>query len=647
MIFDLHNEADTLTGSALDRPDNPSTLKNAGMLFMRGGVGMARMGALAASPLFPSEDDAEFEQRSALSPEARGGIPSREDFFRFVDERLEPAAQYWKPSAPSLSKAAQIIESLAELPLQLAGGPAGLVASATLNTSADLVNAGVDSGTATAAGILEGAGMAAAVALPVAGKSLKQTLALVGLNPVIGGVQAQAVKSYLESQGNEEQAAWFDPLDPAARSLDLVLGGLFGGMSHYAKIKAKLPVEAVDSIDAVENFKKIRNDNPVTGVADRKSVKVHLDAHAKAVDDVHAGRAVDVSEVLHSQEGTREAGLRAAEQDYHAAREGVRAFVEDGAVASDVELRDLLDRAQGDRPLFRAEVHPEEAAARRVIRQAVAELKAELAELPEVERAGRNGGTGALGDIEAISALAEDARRATVDGLYGEGGRVKNREAFLAVGPDAESLGFVGSLADESGAFVLDAEALGRSSERSLANGEAGSGSVGVDDVGSELFRKATGNGDNVILPLVDPSPAQLRAIQEELRAAGYKVSLRMPEPVLVRPDDLPGRRGGLGVRESADMPADARAGQGVTRPEMAPDSPLPRGGDDGDSLAHEVESLLAEYGELEIVTHYDADRQAVSSKMSEVIGEARGELERFQRVEKAYERAARCLGLG
>lgn len=647
MIFDLHNEADTLTGAALDRPANPSTLKNTGMLFMRGGVGMARMGALAAAPLFPSEEDTEFEQRLALSPEDRGGIPSREDFFRFVDERLEPAAQYWKPSAPSLSKAAQIIEALAELPLQLAGGPAGLVASATLNTSAELVNAGVAPGTATAAGILEGAGMAAAVALPVAGKTLKQTLALVGLNPVIGGAQAQAVKSYLESQGNQEQAAWFDPLDPAARSLDLVLGGVFGGMSHYAKIKAKLPVEAVDSIDAVENFKKIRNDNPVSGVPDRKSVKVHLDAHAKAVEDVHAGRAVDVSEVLRSQEGTRDAGLRAAEQDYRASREGLRAVVEGGAVVSDVELQGLLSRAQGDRPLFRAEVHPEEAFARRVIRQAVAELRAELAELPEVEKSGRNGSAGALGDVEALSALAEDARRTMVEGLYGEGGRVKNREAFLAVGPDAESLGFVGSLADETGALVLDAEALGRSSGRGLATGEAGSRPVGVDDVGSELFRKAAGGGDNVVLPLVDPSPAQLRAIQEELRAAGYKVNLRMPEPVQVRPGDLPGRRGGVEVRAATDAPADARAGQDVMRAEGAGEPPLVRGADDGDSLAREVEALLDEHGDLEVVTHYDADRQAVSMKMSEVIGEARAELERFQRVEKAYDRAARCLGLG
>lgn len=633
MIFDLHNEADALGADAFGGSPKPRTMRNIGSRFMQGGADFARFGALAVSALLPSEEDApsgigELDEQGLPQP-GGGGQLYQEDVFRFIDDVIEPARKYWEPSGPSVSKAAETVEALARLPLQLTAGPAGLIGSTMMNTSADLVDAGVDPWTAVGAGVLEGGGTALAVALPVAGKTLGQTLKLIALNPVIGGVQTQATRSLLQAKGYEEQAESFNPLDPAARSLDLVLGGAFGGLSHYARVKAKLPVEVGDAIDTVESYKKVRNASPFDEAADPKAAQVHLDAQAKAAESIHAGEPVDVSQVIRRQPEGSADGLQVAQREALAAREELRAIMEAGEPRAEVDLDALLSRSYGDRPAYRVELAPEEQAVRQIVRREMAEMEA-AGDLERTPRPGDRSGA------EEAAARGETSRPDLIDELYGEGAPVKNREAFLALGAHVDDLDFVGRLAEESGAAVLD---LGKIAE----DGKAGGAQEGAEgSVERGVFQRAAGHGDNLVVPLVNPSAVQLRAVQKELQAAGYKVNLRLP-------GDLPSRAGEVASKTGDDAAAGLRR-QAAEPVEVRRDD-LPakeiEGRPDADPLARDVEKMLEERGDLEIVTHHDADGQPVAVRASEIIGGAKADLERFRSIGKAYDRAALCLGLG
>lgn len=310
-MIDLFNEAERPLGGEAFTGPTPGLLPTAGRAIMRGGVRLAEAAALTVAPIFPSEDEATFERKQRQAPEERGyeGL-TQEDFYRFVDERLEPAAAFWSPDPATLTTSGKIVSALFELPLQLAAGPAGIVAAPALGTGKELVNQGVDPGTAAGAAALTGATTAAAVALPAAGRTIKETLALVAANPLIGAGQEAITREALQARGYDEQAKMFDPWDPAARSVDLVLGAIFGGLAQYGKFRARAPQEVLDALDTVEAAKQREALNPF-GPEGKKAGAAAL---GKAVQDLAEGRPVDVSEQI------RPAAPKAPEPTYTSAR---------------------------------------------------------------------------------------------------------------------------------------------------------------------------------------------------------------------------------------------------------------------------------------------------------------------------------------
>ena len=263
-------------------------LKQAGMGVMRGGVKAAKGAALLGSPFFPSEGD------EGRNPDRI--VPRREDFYRFIDERLEPAEKFWTPDPVSLTTAGKVVGALAELPLQLVSGVAGIAGSVTANTGIQLIDQGVD--TDTAAGVAAGIGLAttAMAGLPQAGATPLKTALLAALNPATGAVTDLAAREALQAQGYDQQAAMFDPLDPAARSVDLALGVVFGGVAHYGRWRQQAPTDVVDAIDTVERRKHAKATNPFQ--PETAEAKAHDDALTGALDALAEGRPVDVSEQL-------------------------------------------------------------------------------------------------------------------------------------------------------------------------------------------------------------------------------------------------------------------------------------------------------------------------------------------------------------
>lgn len=287
-MFDLYNEAETPAGTPFDgRPAPQGWLATTGRAVMRGGVKAAKGAALAGSVLAPSEGDA--------GPDPGRVLPRKEDFFRFIDERLEPAEQFWADRG-ELSAGKKFVSGIMELPLQLVGGVPGIAMATTGNTGVSLINQGVDTETAAGVAALTGAGVTAMSALPQAGATIKQTLALALANPVTGAAQDATTRQILRARGYEGAGAQFDPFDIPARSVDLTLGLVFGGMAHYGKWRQTAPQQVLDAIDIVERAKQQQALNPFQPAS--TAAKAHDPAMAKALADLDNNQPVDVGQQM-------------------------------------------------------------------------------------------------------------------------------------------------------------------------------------------------------------------------------------------------------------------------------------------------------------------------------------------------------------
>jgi len=298
-------------------------LKAAGMGFMRGAADIASAATLATG--------------GAVGMFEGGALPEHasDRVFKFYDDYIKPARDFWTPDPETVSGAGRLLGGITSLAPSLMLGPGAvpaLLGSSTLNTSADLVEAGVDATTATGLGVLQGVTTWAMIALPGAGKTLAQTLALIGLNPVTGFLQEGASKLALESQGYEKQAEMFNPFDPVNRTLDLVLGGIFGGMAHYGKAREAMPKQFEDAIDTAALAQKTAKSSPFAP----EFTGGHLMAFNKAVNDLTEGKLVDISEVATSKLETVTASkLETVESEVTALREIAVAEVK--AVEAEVE----------------------------------------------------------------------------------------------------------------------------------------------------------------------------------------------------------------------------------------------------------------------------------------------------------------------
>ena len=233
-----------------------------------------------------------------------------------IDKEILPPLT---PTPGSIGLASQILGGAAELPGGLIfGGPAGLAVTSAVSTGTSLVDSGVDAGAATVAGIGTGIAVAAMMAIPGAGETLKGTAALMSANPLIGMGQRYATQQGLEAAGYPEQAQQFDPFDPAALGTDLAFSLVFGGLGyragkytreaqtkvaklaeHWQEIQDTLPVEVVDSAHVMGTWFKALESNPHNDAV-RGAVEVHLAALDKALADLQAGKPVDIGREVKS-----------------------------------------------------------------------------------------------------------------------------------------------------------------------------------------------------------------------------------------------------------------------------------------------------------------------------------------------------------
>jgi soluble lytic murein transglycosylase-like protein len=125
----------------------------------------------------------------------------------------------------------------------LAGGP---LIGATL-TAADvgseaaqrLKEQGVDIGTRSAVGAVEGLGAGLGVVAPVAGSTVLRTAALVaGAGPGAYVAQTAATKAILENAGYDKIANQYDPFDPVGLAVSTAVPAFFGGLHMRGAARA-------------------------------------------------------------------------------------------------------------------------------------------------------------------------------------------------------------------------------------------------------------------------------------------------------------------------------------------------------------------------------------------------------------------------
>lgn len=254
----------------------------AGKGFFRGAAQIAGVATLAVGGLVGLMEGGAFNERASDS------------VFKFYDDVIKPAQEYWTPDPESASTADNIVGGIAGFVPSIMLGPAAvpsLVGTATFGTAVDLVEQGVDPKLATGIGVLGGVATGFMVKIPASGETLAKTFGLALANPVIGALQTKVQAKALEVTGHPDIAKAFDPFDPTGRSIDLALGVIFGGMGLYGRARTRLPVQINDAVDTATEVQAVTKSNIVKG----ENRFVHENALNDSINKLVDGDKVDVT----------------------------------------------------------------------------------------------------------------------------------------------------------------------------------------------------------------------------------------------------------------------------------------------------------------------------------------------------------------
>lgn len=257
-------------------------------------------------------------------------------------DQFRSVAREWMPDPATAHAAESTVFGLfrfgtkAVTSTALAGpvaGPLLVGLDEALTTADQFKQDGVDPLTRAKAGAVAGVTSALGVALPVVGRTPLQTAALVA----VGGpgsfiAQQAATKQILQDADYTKLADQIDPLDPVGLAVSTLVPAGFGAWAmrgarakapHLGEVKpgeaappemrpdaapVQDPVQTEparprptpDQVDAarVEMLTQHIEAAGLHNAADARAAAMHLDAFARAMDDLSAGRRVDVSDLV-------------------------------------------------------------------------------------------------------------------------------------------------------------------------------------------------------------------------------------------------------------------------------------------------------------------------------------------------------------
>lgn len=206
-------------------------------------------------------DPAKAEAVRKEGATARANIATGEAFSTEAGSSFRSAGRNYMPDSQSASTAENLLFGLGRFATKAIGysvtaGPAAgaalVAADEGMAESERLKEQGVDVFTRTKVGLVAGATSGMAVALPVAGKTVGQTAALVlGGGP--GGFIAQqaASKAILEHAGYDKIGSQYDPFDPVGLAVSTLVPAAFGAHGLRANRAAPAPGTGVRQLEVM------------------------------------------------------------------------------------------------------------------------------------------------------------------------------------------------------------------------------------------------------------------------------------------------------------------------------------------------------------------------------------------------------------
>lgn len=308
-----------------------------GIADVLGAFGQTMAATDARSGMFSAQTP---EQRKQETQARRKMLDEGLEFSAGDDFRQQ--ARQWMPDAATSHVAEQTVFGLTRFGTKAVAGAAvaGPVAGAglvgldeALTTADDLKRHGVDPLTRSQVGAVVGLTSALGVALPVAGNTATQTAALVAVGgPLSFMGQQAATREILQAADYTQLADQYDPLDPVGLAVSTIIPAGFGmwamrGVRMRAAGKtADTPELAPDRSPAPEGDVARAQDSAQTeplrptpeqvdaarvemltqhiesaglhSADDARAAAMHLDAFARAADDLSAGRRVDVTDLV-------------------------------------------------------------------------------------------------------------------------------------------------------------------------------------------------------------------------------------------------------------------------------------------------------------------------------------------------------------
>jgi len=298
-------------------PDTPQLsafegLGEASKGLLRPSAGAGRAVMVLASPLASGLDWA-----ANLNPARENRTAWRDSYFSLVDDIGGRATDYWTADPEAMGGAAKAVSVLSQVVgsvPQMVATPGVFLAGAGVDPATELTRQGVDAPTALTVGGVNLASNAIGMRLPAAfGTTMAQKVATgAGANLALGAATDVASAGALSAGGYEQQAAGYDPADPYARGLDLLMGAAFGAKAGFEAAPA-LPARDAqqDAVLTARNNEHMRV-KTLPGVPSKPAAQTaHANALTTAIDQVLAGDPIDVARMVDVAQFTP----RAAEAD--------------------------------------------------------------------------------------------------------------------------------------------------------------------------------------------------------------------------------------------------------------------------------------------------------------------------------------------
>ncbi|AWD90790.1 endolysin [Burkholderia phage vB_BmuP_KL4] len=197
--------------------------------------------ALTLNP--QAQADADKQVNAAIAKQRAGHL-----FESPLGTRAYDLSDTFKPDPTRTTAIDQTVQGVVSgltqiVPAAVLGGPlAGAAVGGTsigMSRAEDLKRQGVDVGTRTAVGAVEGALTAAGAVLPVAGSTLPRTAGLVAAGgPGAAIAQASIEKAILRNADYDHLADQIDPLDPVNIAASTLMAGVFAGAHTAATARA-------------------------------------------------------------------------------------------------------------------------------------------------------------------------------------------------------------------------------------------------------------------------------------------------------------------------------------------------------------------------------------------------------------------------